>query len=165
MTKAITSITLSILSCAATFCLVGGLSFAEEAASSDPGLPPVKEAAAKSTSEGASELHPVAQSSASQLAARNATDKYKAQLEKKIIKQWAPPVYPEKRSALIRFELARKGELINMEILQTSGVPAIDESIQHALLKAAPFKPFPKALDMDLAAFEFTFDYEPKTPR
>lgn len=165
MTKAITSVTSWSLSCIAAFCLAGGPGFAEETVSSAPDMPPVTEAAAKANSKNTPPLHPVAQSSASQLAARNATDKYKAQLEKKIIKQWTPPVYPEKRSALIRFELARKGELINMEILQTSGVPAIDESIQHALLKAAPFKPFPKALDMDLAAFEFTFDYEPKTPR
>lgn len=92
----------------------------------------------------------------------SAVEKYRKALEGKIIKKWAPPRFAEKRSAVLRFELDRKGKLMGMKILQSSGVPALDESIQQALLKAAPFKSFPRELMVDHAPFEFTFDYVPK---
>lgn len=114
--------------------------------------------------EGAAVSQATAQSIAPQAPPNqlSAVDKYRKAIESRIIKKWTPPRYAEKRSAVLRFELDRKGKLMGMKILQSSGVPALDESIQQALLKAAPFKSFPKELMVDHAPFEFTFDYVPK---
>lgn len=67
--------------------------------------------------------------------------------------QTAPPV-------IATFELMRDGSIRNLQILQGSGTPALDISVQRAIRDAAPFPPIPQnqGFDKDYATVEFTFE-------
>ena len=56
------------------------------------------------------------------------------------------------------FDLMRDGSTRNVRLLQTSGVPALDFSVQRAILEASPFPPIPPGFDRDYARVEFTFE-------
>jgi hypothetical protein len=44
----------------------------------------------------------------------------------------------------------------------STGVPALDQSIQDAILSSAPFKKMPKKFPKAEAPFVMTFDYQPQ---
>jgi TonB family protein len=67
--------------------------------------------------------------------------------------QTAPPV-------IATFELMRDGSIRNLQILQGSGIPALDLSVQRAIRDSAPLPPIPQGqgFDKDYAKVEFTFE-------
>jgi TonB family protein len=56
------------------------------------------------------------------------------------------------------FDLMRDGRVQNLKILQQSGIPTLDYSVQRAILEAAPFPPIPPGFDRDSARVEFIFE-------
>lgn len=56
------------------------------------------------------------------------------------------------------FDLMRDGTIRNIAILQHSGNPALDTSVQRAILDSNPLPPFPPGLDKSSARVEFTFE-------
>jgi protein TonB len=50
--------------------------------------------------------------------------------------QTAPPVIAD-------FDISRDGNVTNLRIIQSSGLPALDFSAQRAILQAAPFPALP----------------------
>lgn len=87
---------------------------------------------------------------------------YRKSLEKRIFKSWKPPAYTEKKSSVVRFVLDKEGRLLTMTMIESSGIPALDQSVQDAVVQAAPFKHFPRKYDGAQMPFEFTFEYTPK---
>ncbi len=67
--------------------------------------------------------------------------------------QTAPPV-------IATFELMRDGTIRNVEILQGSGIPALDISVKRAIFDSAPLPPIPQnqGFDKPYAKVEFTFE-------
>jgi TonB family protein len=67
--------------------------------------------------------------------------------------QTAPPV-------IATFELMRDGTVRNLQILQGSGISALDISVKRAILDSAPLPPIPQnqGFDKDYAKVEFTFE-------
>ena len=86
---------------------------------------------------------------------------YREKVERKVMKAWKPRPFPDIRQATVRFVLNRDGELMDIRIKQSSGVPALDESIQRAIVDALPFQPLPKAMEGEEIPLELTFDYIP----
>lgn len=56
------------------------------------------------------------------------------------------------------FDLLRDGRISNLKILQQSGIPTLDYSVQRAILEASPFPPIPQGFDRDSARVEFVFE-------
>ena len=56
------------------------------------------------------------------------------------------------------FDLLRDGRILNLRVVQQSGISALDYSVQRAILEASPFPPIPQGFDKDSARVEFTFE-------
>jgi len=56
------------------------------------------------------------------------------------------------------FDLMRTGRVRNLQLLQSSGIPTLDLSVQRAILEADPFPPIPPGFDRDSARVEFWFE-------
>jgi protein TonB len=56
------------------------------------------------------------------------------------------------------FDLLRDGRAVNIKILQQSGIPTLDYSVQRAILEASPFPPIPPGFDRESAKVEFWFE-------
>jgi len=54
------------------------------------------------------------------------------------------------------------GQLLNVRILESSGVIALDEYAVEAIQIAAPFPPFPPSMRSDIKSFRTRFDYGEK---
>lgn len=61
-------------------------------------------------------------------------------------------------TVIATFELMRNGSIKNFQILQRSGNPSLDYSVQRAVLEASPFPPIPSEYDKDSARVEFWFE-------
>jgi TonB family protein len=61
-------------------------------------------------------------------------------------------------TVIATFDLYRDGSARNVKILQRSGVPTLDFSVQRAILEASPFPPIPPGFDKDSAKVEFWFE-------
>jgi periplasmic protein TonB len=61
-------------------------------------------------------------------------------------------------TVIATFELMRDGSARNVRILQGSGIPSLDFSVQRAILEASPFPPIPPGFDKDYAKVEFWFE-------
>jgi len=64
--------------------------------------------------------------------------------------QTAPPV-------IATYELMHDGSIRNLQLLQGSGISALDNSVRRAILDS-PFPPIPANCDKDRASVEFTFE-------
>jgi len=56
------------------------------------------------------------------------------------------------------FELMRDGSIRNVQLLQRSGNPSLDFSVQRAIQESAPFPPIPPGFDRSSASVEFWFE-------
>jgi len=58
------------------------------------------------------------------------------------------------------FDLNRDGSISNLKLLQTSGIEALDTSVQRAILDSSPFPPIPPVgcTDKSSARVEFNFE-------
>jgi|GraSoiStandDraft_32_1057276.scaffolds.fasta_scaffold15350_3 protein TonB len=61
-------------------------------------------------------------------------------------------------TVIATFDLMRDGSIRNVQILQRSGIPSLDFSVQRAILEASPFPPIPPGFDRDYAKVEFWFE-------
>jgi TonB family protein len=61
-------------------------------------------------------------------------------------------------TVIATFELQRDGSIRNLKILQQSGIPTLDFSVQRAILEASPFPPIPPGFDRSSANVEFWFE-------
>ena len=87
---------------------------------------------------------------------------YAEQLQRLISQKWRTgDVDASIRSApvvIATFDLLRNGEVRSLVLLQKSGIPSLDSSVQRAILEAAPFPPLPVAFDRETAKIEFWFE-------
>lgn len=84
-------------------------------------------------------------------------------VQKKIFEIWsenAPRGLPGKVVAGVA--VRSDGQLLNVRILESSGVVALDEYAVEAIQTAAPFPPFPPAMKDDIKTFRTRFDYGEK---
>jgi protein TonB len=61
-------------------------------------------------------------------------------------------------TVIATFDLMRDGTARNVKILQKSGVPSLDFSVERAILEASPFPPIPPGFERDSARVEFWFE-------
>jgi periplasmic protein TonB len=61
-------------------------------------------------------------------------------------------------TVIATFDLMRDGSVRNVQLLQRSGVTALDNSVERAIQEAAPFPPIPAAFPRSSASVEFWFE-------
>ncbi len=59
---------------------------------------------------------------------------------------------------VVTFELMRDGSIGKADVVQSSGIQALDFSVQRAILEANPFPPFPPGLEGKSTTVTFTFE-------
>ena len=89
---------------------------------------------------------------------------FMADLERRIKRNWEPPRAKDSKRVKVRFFLKRDGQVVDMELLESSGEPDSDKAALQAIRMAAPFRPFPAAVRDDILPIEFTFDYNVFNP-
>ncbi|MBE9515856.1 MAG: cell envelope integrity protein TolA [Proteobacteria bacterium] len=83
-------------------------------------------------------------------------DKYRAVIRQKVSRNWVKPAgITEGRECIVRVRLIAGGEVVNAEVVKSSGDAAFDRSVESAVYKAAPL-PVPSEPDM----FEYFRDIE-----
>lgn len=87
---------------------------------------------------------------------------YAAQIQQIIAQKWRTgDVNAQIRTGpvvIADFDLMRDGTIRNFRLLQSSGIPALDSSIQRAILDANPLPPIPAGFERDYAVMEFSFE-------
>jgi len=61
-------------------------------------------------------------------------------------------------TVIATFDVMRDGSARNVQILQKSGTPSLDFSVERAILEASPFPPLPAEYNRDSAHVEFWFE-------
>ncbi|MCS7312794.1 MAG: TonB C-terminal domain-containing protein [Acidobacteria bacterium] len=86
-------------------------------------------------------------------------------LKWRIRTNWRPLVPPRGESTLYQarvfFTLNRAGQVIEFKILESSGDPQYDMSIERAVRLAAPFPALPPAYAGETLSFDIVFRYKP----
>jgi len=83
-------------------------------------------------------------------------DKYRTVIRQKVSRNWIKPAaVGQGKECIVRVRLVAGGEVINAEIIKSSGDAAFDRSVESAVYKAAPL-PVPSEADM----FEYFRDIE-----
>ncbi len=87
---------------------------------------------------------------------------YAAQIQQIVAQHWhTTDVDARLQTApavIATYDLMRDGSIRNLQLLQGSGISALDNSVQRAILDSAPFPPIPAVCDKDHAGVEFTFE-------
>ena len=84
---------------------------------------------------------------------------YMQDMQKTIKKYWNPPKINKKKQIVVRFTIAKNGELLSCKILKSSKISALDEAAISAIKLAAPFKPLPTEYKGTSVDVDFTFDH------
>ena len=90
-------------------------------------------------------------------------DAWLIDVQKRIYEIWqdnAPRGLPGQLVAGVR--VGSDGQLLGVEILESSGVVALDEYAVEAIRTAAPFPPFPPSMAGEVKVFRTRFDYGEK---
>lgn len=87
---------------------------------------------------------------------------YLQNLEKNIKVNWTPPKNHHSRRTTVLFVIDKNGNLMQCELLKSSGNDKLDESTINAIKKTAPFEPLPRQYNEESVNIRFTFDYNVK---
>jgi len=85
---------------------------------------------------------------------------YIAELQRRIRRNWSPPVEDRSKRVVALFKISRDGRLLSLRIQQSSGSQPADNAAMAAVRASAPFRPLPpnyRSNDIDV---QFIFDYE-----
>jgi TonB family protein len=85
---------------------------------------------------------------------------YIAELQRRIRRNWSPPVEDQSKRVVALFKISRDGRLLSLRIQQSSGSPPADQAAMSAVRASAPFRQLPpnyRGQDIDV---QFIFDYE-----
>jgi TonB family protein len=85
---------------------------------------------------------------------------YMADLQHTIKHAWIPPTGTVPRRTVVLFKINDDGDLLNVQLVSSSGLNSADLAALDAVLSAAPFKALPSGAK-EPVDIEFTFDYAP----
>jgi len=84
-----------------------------------------------------------------------AIEEYRTDLEAQVKEAWLPPVGMESVRVKVVFKVQKNGDLTNLRILISSGLPSVDAAAVESIKNASPFNPLPEyfshSLDVQFA--------------
>jgi len=88
---------------------------------------------------------------------------YKARLEDALKANWRKPVYTggDTKTASVHFVIHVSGEVKDVQLINSSGDPAFDQSVLRAVYDAAPYPKFPPAYEGKELGVLYTFELLP----
>jgi TonB family protein len=84
---------------------------------------------------------------------------YMSELKRRLTRNWHPPRGDASKRVVLKFEIARDGRLLSLEVNRTSGEPLADQAAIEAVKLSAPFKQLPPDFQGESVPVLFTFDY------
>ncbi len=91
---------------------------------------------------------------------------YIATAQKQVYEKWRGLAQtittPNARQPVIRFGINRQGQVVELEVVSSSGVAAIDQTAIQAIRSAAPFATLPEQLGGDVLSLSMQFEYQAK---
>lgn len=85
-------------------------------------------------------------------------------LRRRISEKWrtndVDPMVRNAKPATVSFDILRNGQVQNVKIVQSSGIPTLDFSARRAVLEAAPLPELPREFERSSANVEFTFQLQ-----
>ena len=85
-------------------------------------------------------------------------------VRRKISENWAQyeidPTIKNAKRLYVTFDIGRNGDLSNVELSQSSGIPSLDMSAKRALQRIDTFGPLPADYRGNRVSVEFYFDYK-----
>ena len=105
------------------------------------------------------------------VSARGETDIYQIRaaadadiLRRRISEKWrtndVDPLVRNAKVATVSFDILRNGQVQNVKIVQSSGIPTLDYSARRAVLEASPLPELPREFERSSANVEFTFQLQ-----
>ncbi|MGP1384709.1 MAG: TonB family protein [Thainema sp.] len=85
---------------------------------------------------------------------------YQQAINQRIEQYWQEVPVTVSRQAKVRFVVDREGNVIQVELTESSGLAAADEAAIAAVRAATPFNPLPELYEAETLAIRFTFNYE-----
>lgn len=85
---------------------------------------------------------------------------YQQSVNLQIEQNWQEVSVTSSRQATVRFVVDRSGNVVDVELIQSSGLAATDEAAIAAIRAAAPFNPLPELYEAETLAIRFSFNYE-----
>lgn len=85
-------------------------------------------------------------------------------LRRRISEKWrtndVDPLVRNAKIATVSFDILRNGQVQNVKIVQSSGIPTLDYSARRAVLEASPLPELPREFERSSANVEFTFQLQ-----
>lgn len=85
---------------------------------------------------------------------------YIAELQRRIRRNWSPPVEDRSKHVVAYFVIGRDGRLLELRIDRSSGSTAADNAALAAVRASAPFRQLPPNFRGSSIPVQFIFDYE-----
>lgn len=86
-------------------------------------------------------------------------DAYLKGMSDQILAKWVTPAkVGQYKNIKIEMRVRKDGKLANSNLTKSSQIVSIDTASKKAVIKAAPFKPFPEGFKEEFAKFEVNFD-------
>lgn len=89
---------------------------------------------------------------------------YQQAINRRIEQYWQEVPVTVSRQAKVRFVVDRAGNVIDVELVESSGLASADEAAIAAIQAATPFNPLPDLYEAETLAIRFTFNYEVSEP-
>jgi len=83
---------------------------------------------------------------------------FMADLQRKIKRNWYPPIRQESRRIVASFRIHKDGIITNLKIKTPSGIARVDDAGLSAVQSASPMRPLPDGAP-ESVDIQFTFDY------
>ena len=84
-------------------------------------------------------------------------------VRRKVSENWLKyeidPRINDARRVYIYFDITRSGQPVNIRVVQSSGIPSLDQSAVRALQRIDTFGPLPSGYNGNYVSVEFWFDY------
>jgi colicin import membrane protein len=97
------------------------------------------EAEAKARAEAEAALQAQLAAEEGERRARSALEEYIPYIQQKVVRNWIrPPGSPEGLVCVVKVRLIPGGEVVGATVIQSSGDPVFDRSVESAVLKASP---------------------------
>jgi TonB family protein len=86
-------------------------------------------------------------------------DPYLKEMGEQILHQFGSPSrVGQYKNMKVELRVRKDGKLSNSHLTKSSQIVSVDHAAKRAVIKAAPFKPFPEGIKDEFARFEVNFD-------
>ncbi len=81
----------------------------------------------------------------------------------KILRNWRNPVSSDVPIVcVVYFRVIKSGRVVDLKVVESSGIPSFDDACLRAVERASPFPPLPRQFSEEVIGLTLPFKYEPR---